>query len=256
MSRIRALIVDDEPLAREGVRELLKQAPDIEILGECGDGFQAIEAIEAKKPDLVFLDVQMPELDGFDVLEALDSRQLPAIIFVTAYDNYALQAFSVHAIDYLLKPLDPERFRVALDRARREAALRETHQANENLLALLHTLKGNKQFRTRLIVRSPGRVSIVNTIDVDWIGAEDDYACLHTQGRKHLLRETMNALEQQLNPEQFIRIHRSTIVNIERIKELRPLFHGEYAVVLSDGTKLTASRTHRKALDKAFNHML
>jgi two-component system LytT family response regulator len=256
MSGIRTLIVDDEPLAREGVRQLLAAHPDVEILGECADGFQAVETIESAKPDLVFLDVQMPELDGFGVLQAIELDELPVIIFVTAYDNYALQAFNIHAVDYLLKPLDPERFRIALGRARAEIALREAHHINENLRALLRTLKNTPQYQSRLIVKSSGRVTIVKTADVDWIGAEDDYACLHAQGRKHLLRETMSGLENQLDPDRFIRIHRSTIVNVERIKELRPLFHGDYAVVLNDGTKLTASRTYKKRLDKVFDHML
>ena len=256
MMRIRSLIVDDEPLAREGIRELLKKEADIDVVGECGDGVQAIETIEAMNPDLVFLDVQMPEVDGFGVLEALDPASLPAIIFVTAYDDYALRAFDTHAVDYLLKPINPERFTVAVDRAKGRLASSAVAKINKNLLALLDSQSGVRPYRKQLIVRSVGRIQLIDTRDVDWISAEDDYVCLHLQGKKHLLRQTMSTLEQSLDPENFVRIHRSTIVNIDRITELKPLSHGEYDVVLKDQTRLTASRTYRPKLAVALREVL
>jgi len=248
--KLRALIVDDEPLAREGVRELLRNEDGVEIVGECSDGIQAIEEIERLTPDLLFLDVQMPELNGFDVVESLDVHRLPAVVFVTAYDEYALRAFDIHAVDYLLKPLDPKRFREALARVKEWAAHRNGPQVNQNLQLLLEDIKRQRGYVSRFIVKSLGRIRVVTVSDIDWIGAEGDYACLHTKGKSHLFRETMNALEQQLDPARFLRIHRSTIVNIDRVKELQPLAHGEYALLLDTGTRLSSSRSHRRNLDR------
>ncbi len=240
---IRTCIIDDEPLARERIRSLLAQEPDVEVVGESGDGGEAVEAIRRTRPDLVFLDVQMPVLDGFGVLETLAADVPPAVIFCTAYDQYALQAFDVHALDYLLKPFNGRRFRKAMDRARLELMKEGSSPAmNEKLLSLLETLRNEKKAPERLVLKSSGRVSFLKVDEIDWIEAEGNYVRLHTGNSSHLLRETMKGIEAKLDPKRYIRIHRSTIVNTDRIKELQPLFHGEYAVILRDGTRLTASR--------------
>jgi two-component system LytT family response regulator len=250
MSKVRTLIVDDEPLAREGVRSLLESEPDIEIIGECGDGRSAVLAIEKQRPDLVFLDVQMPELDGFGVLETLELESLPVVIFVTAYDQYALKAFEVHALDYLLKPFDRERFNKALSRAKEQIFLRKTGRHDQQLLALLQDLKNEKKFLERLVIKNAGRIFFVKADEISWIEASGNYARLHVGAESHLLRETMNELETKLNPEKFLRIHRSHIVNMEHIKELQPWFQGEYVVILRDGTRLTLSRSYREKLNE------
>lgn len=240
---IRACIVDDEPLARERIRTLLEQEPDVQIVGECGDGGEAIAEIRATRPDLVFLDVQMPVVDGFGVLQALDSELPPAVIFVTAYDQYALQAFEVHALDYLLKPFNGKRFKKAIERARDELARAGGNgTVNERLISLLENLREERRPPERLVLKSSGRVAFLKVDEIDWIEAEGNYVRLHVGAISHLLRETMKGIEAKLDPNRFIRIHRSTIVNSDRIKELQPLFHGEYAVILQDGTRLTASR--------------
>ena len=241
---IRTLIVDDEPLARERLRTLLQQESDIEVVGECADGRQALSAIGSDTPDLVFLDIQMPLLDGFGVMQSLEDRPLPAVIFVTAYDQYALRAFDVHAIDYLLKPFTAKRFQKALERARAELVRGENGKAGfeQRLINLLEDLNGEKRHPKRLVVKSSGRVYFLKIDEIDWIEAEGNYVRLHVGSNSHLLRETMKGMEAALDPDRFIRIHRSTIVNTERIRELQPLFHGEYAVILIDSTRLVASR--------------
>jgi len=241
---IRTLIVDDEPLARERLRTLLQQETDIEVVGECADGRQALGAIGTEAPDLVFLDIQMPVLDGFGVIQSLEDRPLPAVIFVTAYDQYALRAFDVHALDYLLKPFTAKRFQKALERARSELIRGGDGKAGfeQRLINLLEDLNGEKRHPKRLVVKSSGRVYFLKIDEIDWIEAEGNYVRLHVGANSHLLRETMKGMEGALDPDRFIRIHRSTIVNTERIKELQPLFHGEYAVLLQDGTRLVASR--------------
>ncbi|MBI4325305.1 MAG: response regulator transcription factor [Chloroflexi bacterium] len=246
--KIRTLIVDDEPLARERLRKLLEAEPEIEIVGECADGREAVDRIEAQSPELVFLDVQMPELDGFGVLEALGSERMPAVIFVTAHDKFALRAFDVHAIDYLLKPFDRERFKTALQRALNRLQGQPAGELNQRLLGLLADLKTHAKPADRLVVKSEGRVLFVRTDDIDWIEAADNYVNLHVGTESHLLRETMSALETKLAPSKFLRISRSTIVNVERIKELQPMFHGEYVVILRNGARLTLSRSHREKL--------
>jgi two-component system LytT family response regulator len=251
--KIRALIVDDEPLAREGLRQLLAAEHDVEVVADCADGFEAIAEIERTKPDLMFLDVQMPELDGFEVVSAIKPELLPAIIFVTAYDKYALRAFDTHAVDYLLKPVDPRRLSAALGRARDNLHL---HRLNGNLLVLLQELQEQRKSDARFLVKSAGRAVLVKAQDIDWISAEGDYACLHTQKQKHLLRETLNVLQQQLDPAKFIRIHRSMIVNIDRIKELELLSHGDAVIVLKDGSRLTLSRNYRQAFAEMFGNRL
>ena len=238
----RAASVDDEALARERIRSLVGQEPDLELVGEAGDGQAAVELIRREKPDLVFLDVQMPGLDGFGVLQALGDEVPPAVIFVTAYDHYALQAFDVHALDYLLKPFNSRRFKKAVLRARTELTREHPPEVNERLLSLLEGLRSGRRPPERIVLKSAGRVSFLKVDEVDWVEAEGNYVRLHVGPHSHLLRETMKNIEGRLDPDRFIRIHRSTIVNTDRIKELHPLFHGEYAVILRDGTRLTASR--------------
>lgn len=248
--RIRALIVDDEPLARERIRTLLDDEPEIDIIGECGDGLRAVSDIQEHAPDLLFLDVQMPEMDGFEVLKTLAPDRMPAVIFVTAYDQYALRAFDVHALDYLLKPFDRERFQKALRRAKAHISSQRSDDVNKRLLALLEDLKSGPKYLDRLVIKSGGRVFFLRTDEIDWMEAAGNYVRLHVGKESHLLRDTMGGLEARLDPQKFLRIHRSTIVNLERIKELQPWFHGEYQVVLRDGTKLTLSRSYRDSLQE------
>jgi len=249
--KIRALIVDDEPLARERLMSLLAAESDIEVAGQCANGAEALAAIEEKAPDLVFLDVQMPELDGFGVLAALEGERRPAIIFVTAHDRFALKAFEVHAIDYLLKPFDRERFQKALDRARGQVKRQQGGQIDDRLAALLAELKQDQTKQLdRIPVKGSGRVVLVKVNDIDWIEAADNYVNLHAGKEAHLHRETMTALEKKLPAEKFLRISRSAMVNVDRIKELQPMFHGDYTVILQNGTKLTLSRGYRDALNQ------
>jgi two-component system LytT family response regulator len=234
MTTTRALIVDDEALARERVRTLLAQATGVEIVGECNGGREAVDAILAQRPDLVFLDVQMPDLNGFEVLDAVATEWLPAVIFVTAYDEYAIKAFDVHAIDYLLKPIEPERFHKALARA-----------TKRGLLSLL-----DERPIDRLVIRTRGKVSFLKPSEIDWIEADGKHAVLHAGRDTHVVRHTLTRLEQRLAAHGFVRVHRSAIVNVDRIKELEPWFHGEYVVILKDGTKLTSSAAHSQALHR------
>lgn len=247
---IRTLIVDDEPLARERIRTLLAAEPDVRIIGECADGKSAVTAIRGKSPELLFLDVQMPEMDGFAVLEALRDEPAPVVIFVTAYDRYALRAFDVHAIDYLLKPFDRERFHRALHRAREAIQGDGGEQLSRRLLALLQDVRAEPRYLQRLVIKSGGRVFFLRVEEIDWIEAAGNYLRLHVGRSEHLLRDTMNRIESQLDPEQFLRIHRSTIVNLERVKELQPSFHGDYLVLLHDGRRLTLSRNYRARLQE------
>ena len=242
---LRTLIVDDEPLAREGVRMLLEHDPDVTAINECADGRAAVNTIIETKPDLVFLDVQMPEMCGFDVLKTVGAERMPNTIFVTAYDKYALRAFEVHALDYLLKPYTNERFFKALERAKAEIQLRGDNNLNRQLSALLDHLKRGRDHLERLVVKSAGRISYVNVEEIEWIEAADTYVRLHLGRESHLVRGTMSGLEGKLDPRRFLRIHRSTIVNLSHIKELQPLFHGEYVVTLKNGTQLTSGRSYR-----------
>jgi len=248
--KIRALIVDDEPLARERLASLLAGEADVEVVGQCANGVEALAGIQEKTPDLVFLDVQMPELDGFGVLAALEGERRPAVIFVTAHDRFALKAFEVHAIDYLLKPFDRERFKKALDRAREQLKRTDSGEMEQKMTALLASLKTEPKQLDRIPVKSSGRVVLVKTSDIDWIEAADNYVNLHAGKEAHLHRETMTALEQKLPAAKFLRISRSVMVNVDRIKELQPMFHGDYTVILQNGTKLTASRGYRDALNQ------
>jgi two-component system LytT family response regulator len=247
--KIRTLIVDDEPLARERIRALLADEFDVEIVGEYATGREAVAAIQRQHPDLIFLDVQMPELDGFGVLQMIGAEKMPATIFVTAYDQYALRAFEVHALDYLLKPFDRERFQKALQRARRQIQQAKDGNLNQRLLALLENLQPERKWLERLVVKSGGRVFFLKAEEIDWIEATGNYVRLHTGRESHLLRETVKNLEGQLDPKKFLRLNRSTIVRIDRIKELQPWFNGEYAVILHDGARLTSSRGYREKLE-------
>lgn len=254
---IRALIIDDEPLAREKVRGFLESESDIEVLAECRDGKEALEALDEHKPDLVFLDVQMPELDGFEVLSNVDAGDLPTVIFTTAYDQYALKAFDVHAVDYLLKPFDRERFQQALGRARGEIERRQIGDMRGQLEALLeHVAERRPKPPQRLVIKSSGRVVFLKVDDIDWVDAAGNYVKLHAGGDSHLLRETMSRLEERLDSSKFIRIHRSTIVNIECIKELQQQFHGDYLVVLKSGQRLTLSRSYREKIQQMLDSSL
>jgi two-component system LytT family response regulator len=247
--KIRVLIVDDEPWARKRIATLLRAEADVEIVGECADGATAITKIGELSPDLVFLDVQMPEVDGFDVIEAVGPEHMPPVIFATAYDRYALQAFDAHALDYLLKPFDEERFQKALNRARKDLQ-RGNGETQSALRSLLKTLQEGQKCLRRLVVKSGGRVVFLKASDVDWFEATGNYVTLHVGRDSHLLRGTMNALEPKLDPDQFVRIHRSAIVNLDRVKELQPWFRGEQVLALKDGTELTVGRAFRDRLQQ------
>ncbi|MEW6130095.1 MAG: LytTR family DNA-binding domain-containing protein [Acidobacteriota bacterium] len=253
MTKLRILIVDDESLAREKLAVLLAEDAEIDIIGECSNGLAAVAAIEERSPDLIFLDVQMPELDGFGVLETIKPDTLPFVIFVTAYDQYALRAFEVHALDYLLKPFDRERFEKALYRAKRQIEREQTRSINHQLVELLADLKARPKLLERLVIKSGGRVFFLRVEEIDWIESAANYVQLHVGQESHLLRETINSLAVRLDPDKFLRIHRSLIVNIERIKELLPWFHGKYTIVMRDGTQLTSSRGYREHLQKLLN---
>ncbi|MEO5511215.1 MAG: LytTR family DNA-binding domain-containing protein [Longimicrobiales bacterium] len=249
-TKIRAIIADDEPLAREGVRLHLEAQADVEIVGEARDGTEAVEMIIQLRPDLVFLDVQMPGLDGFGVVEAIGADIMPAVIFITAYDQFALKAFDTHAIDYLLKPFDADRLHRAVDQARAQIRGRQRSDVEDRLVAMLGELRGKSQFLERIVVRSGGRILILRIQDVDWLEAASNYVRIHAGGREYLLRETMTNLETKLDPSLFVRIHRSTIVRLDRIKELEPLFQGDYVLILEGGTRLTSSRGYRDRLQE------
>jgi two-component system LytT family response regulator len=258
-ARIRAIIVDDEPAARRGVRLLLERDHAIEIIGEASTGAEAADLIRREKPDLAFLDVQMPGSDGFEALEKIGAGAAPAVVFVTAYDEHALRAFEVNAVDYLLKPYDDARFGAALQRAKEEVRRRRTDTVNVRLTQLLDYLQQNsgtaaaaqaKEERAgdRILIKSSGEIFFLKAEEIDWIEAEGDYMKFHVNGRTHLMRETMARLEARLDPKRFIRIHRSTIVNIDRLRKLSPSFAGEYAVILHDGTKLKLSRGYHERI--------
>ncbi len=266
-SRLRVVIIDDEPTARRGVKLLLQQESDIEIVGEAGSGMAALELLRTTRPDIAFLDIQMPELDGFGVIRELDPKMRPAIIFITAYNQHALQAFEVHAVDYLLKPYEDERFHAAVDRARRDCRQRDQGTFNARLDQLLaHFEKGSRSrdgmsdsansFSDRILIKSSGEVLFLKPGEIDWIEAEGDYMKFHVGGKAHLMRETMARLEARLDGARFVRIHRSTIVNLDRVRKLTPSIAGEYAVVLADGTKLRLSRSYQDRLQAQLKSVL
>jgi two-component system LytT family response regulator len=244
--KIRTLIVDDEPLARERIRSFLVSESDVEILGECGSGEEAVEAITKQKPDLVFLDVQMPGINGIEVLRSLDRSLMPVVIFVTAYDQHALAAFEVHALDYLLKPFKQTRFKEALQRAREHLENKNAGTLTQQLLDLLSDRKPETAHLTRLAVKTAERIVLLKTEQIDWLEAAGNYVVLHVGKQTHILRETLGSLEAKLDPDRFLRISRSALVNVEQIKELQPLFKGEYVVVLHNGQQLTMTRGIRE----------
>jgi two-component system LytT family response regulator len=251
--KIRVLIAEDEPLARERIRSLLEEEPDVQIVAECADGRSAVESIRASDPDLVFLDVNMPELNGFEVLRDVGPDNMPPVVFVTAYDHFAVQAFDAHALDYVLKPFDEDRFRTAVERAREALVRKAPGTLDRRLNDLLQGLAARPHYLERLAVKSGGKIIFLKTDEVTWIGAEGNYARLHAGKRSYLMRETMSNLESRLDPGRFIRIHRSTIVSTDAIAELEPLFQGDYVVVLRDGTRLTSSRGYRANLQAFMN---
>jgi two-component system, LytTR family, response regulator len=249
VNKIRTLIVDDESMARERILGLLSQEQDVEVIGQCSDGQQAVSAIQQLSPELVFLDVQMPAVDGFGVIRQVGAERMPMVVFVTAYDEYALQAFEVHALDYLLKPFGRDRLQQCLDHARHQRDRRRAGDLGKSLLALVQDFRPEQKRQDRLVVKSGGRVFFVRTDEIDWIEAAGNYVRLHMKDQSHLFRETMNQMESRLDPQRFFRIHRSRIVNTERIKELQPWFNGEYVVLLQNGAQLRLSRSYREKLE-------
>jgi two-component system LytT family response regulator len=253
--KVRVLVVDDEPLARERIASFLADDPEIASVDMCADGPSAVAAIRTELPDLVFLDVQMPGCDGFGVVESVGPERMPVTIFVTAYDKYALKAFEVRALDYLLKPFDRDRFTIALGRAKEQIRRHRDSGVHEKLQALLEDVKPAGSGLDRLAIKSGGSVHFLRTDEIDWVEAAGNYTRLHAGKQVHLLRETMTALEAKLDAKRFARIHRSTIVNLERVRELQPYFHGDYIVLLRDGTQLTLSRNYRPRLGERFGNL-
>lgn len=261
--KIRALIVDDESLAREVLLVMLGNDPEIEIIAECRNGKEAVAAIRKNSPDVVFLDIHMPEMDGFQVIEQIGAAQMPVTIFVTAYDKHALRAFEMHALDYLLKPFDHDRFDNTLQRVKTIIRQKKLGEISESLLAMLQDVKpkaektssetkdsmpekiAHKETMERVVVRSGGRIYFLKTEEIDWVEGSSNYLSLHIGGETHLIRETMGNFHSRLDSRKFLRIHRSTIVNIDRIKDIRPLFKGEYVITLKSGKRLKASRGYR-----------
>ncbi len=244
---IRTLIADDEPLSRKKIRAFLKGDPEILVIGECGNGAQTVSAVRRATPDLLFLDVQMPGFDGFAVLEELQGDRLPAVIFTTAYDQYAVKAFDVHALDYLLKPFSRERFLRSLERAKMQIHA-SSGDLTSQIRGLLQELRPQSRHLERVMVKTAGSVLFLKAEEIDWISAEENYARLHCGRTSYLLREKISNLEAQLDPRHFRRIHRSTIVNFDRIQKLHPISHGDYQVILQDGTELVLSRGYRENL--------
>jgi two-component system LytT family response regulator len=248
--KIRSLIVDDEALARKVLSNLLQSEPDIEVLGECADASEALAAIRKQAPDLVFMDVEMPGLNGFATIKEVGDELKPVFVFVTAHEKFAAQAFDAQAADYLVKPFDKERFHTAVERAKGLIEEGKAQRLGKQISSLLSFLKPESKRADRLVVKSNGRILFIRTTDVDWVEAADNYVSLHVGKESYLLRETMNSLEGRLPAEQFVRISRSAIVNIEQIRELKPLFHGDYAVILRNDTQLTLSRSYRSKLQQ------
>ncbi len=257
-STLRALIVDDEALARERVRTLLDGRDDIEVVAEASDGMEAIVAVREHRPDLIFLDVQMPEMDGFEVLSALDAASLPAVIFVTAFDRYAIKAFDVHALDYLLKPFDRERFNEAVDRAVDRLSPAHEGVARAELLEILHELRSRQGVTAirRFVVRDNDRVRFVMADDVEWVEAAGNYVTLHVGAEAYMVRGTMKRIEDALDPERFLRVHRSGIVNLDRVREIQPWFNGDFVILTETGHKITTGETYRSRLQDLLKNPL
>jgi two-component system LytT family response regulator len=264
MSHIRVLVVDDEPLARQGVRALLEADRELSVVGEASSTGQAVALIEELRPELVMLDVQMPDGTGFDVIRRVGPQQMPAVVFITAYDEFAVAAFEVNAVDYLLKPFDDERFAVTIERAKKAARQSHVGELSRRLADLLGGTDTSAPWQAppapryvdRLIVKTGGRTFFLRVAEIDWIEAADYYVKIHAGAAAHLLRESMNTLETRLDPAQFFRVHRSAIVNLDCIRELQPYFRGNYILILRDGTKLKLSRARRDRLEEALQQRL
>jgi two-component system, LytTR family, response regulator len=248
MPELRVLLVDDEPLVRQGLRDFLEGEQEVAVVGECSNGLEALQFLDEHQVDVVFLDIQMPEVNGLDVAAELLAEGAPSVVFVTAFSEHAIRAFELNAIDYLLKPFDRARFMAAIDRVR----TRRNHQGAEELAArltaVLTELQKGKGYAERILVKADGRIRFVPVDDLDWIEAADNYVRLHAGPQRHLIRETIRSLEGRLDPSRFLRIHRSTIVNLARVRELQPSFGGDYTVLLTSGARLTLSRTYRDAV--------
>jgi two-component system, LytTR family, response regulator len=258
MNPIRLLIVDDEPLARAGVKRLLEHDDVIEVIGECADGAEAVVAILDQQPDAVLLDIKMPEMSGLDVVRTIGVERMPLTVFITAYDEHALRAFELHAVDYLLKPFDDDRFHQTIHRLKSEFRTRAAAQLSEKLLNVLQdTQPKAPRYLSRIVVRHDGRTLLIKTSDIEWIEAADYYARIHaTGGKQFLLRETMNDLDTKLDPEQFFRAHRSAIVNLEKVKEIQPYTRGEHVVIMTGGAKVRLSRGRREKLEERFGQSI
>lgn len=248
---LRVLVVDDEPIARRGILRLLRHEEDVEVVGECGDGAAAAVAIGMLAPDLVFLDVQMPELDGFAVIEAVGAHRMPAVVFVTAFDHHAVRAFDAQALDYVLKPIDPERFRRALQRARAHLAHPDDDFVRRVASALGAIGRGEaRRYPSRLAIRSGGRVRLLDIAEVERMAAAGNHVEVHAGEKRHLLRETMASLEARLDPQRFVRISRAAIVGIDHVREVQPLFNGDFVVILKNGAQVNGSRRYRMAMER------
>jgi two-component system LytT family response regulator len=247
---MRCVIVDDEPLARELLRGMLESYPDVEVVAECSEGRSALRAIRQHRPDLVFLDVHMPKMDGFAMVQELDPDEMPAIVFVTAYDRYALRAFEVHALDYLLKPFDEERIDRALTRARDQLRHTENGQELARVLALLEDLGARDRFPERIAIRRSDRTLLQPVADIQWLEADGKHVRIHVGDTTYSIREAMARLERQLDPRKFLRVSRSAIVNVDRIREIQPWFHGDHVVVLENGNQVTTTRTYRSVVNR------
>ena len=245
---LTVLLVDDEPLAREGLRILLARDPDIGAIYDAKNGHEAVAQIRDRSIDLVFLDVQMPEMDGFAAVGEIGLEQMPAVVFVTAHDQYAIQAFEINAIDYLLKPVTEDRFAKALARGKARLETRSGDDASRQILSLLETIASPARYMKRLAVRTAGKTVLVDVGEIDWIEAAENYVQLHTPNGNHLLHVTMSTMEKSLDPAVFLRIHRSVIVNVTRIRELQPVMHGEYAITLTSGARLQSGRNYSERL--------
>ncbi len=258
MSKIRAVVVDDEGLARDTLQLLLDNHDDIEVLAACENGEEAVEAINTMAPDLVFLDIQMPAMNGFEVIETIGPENMPVVIFVTAYDQYALKAFEAQALDYLLKPFDDDRFEQALERVRGMIRQQQVGELGARLAALVAgeetapapTADATATYLQRIMIKSRQSMYFLRVEDVEWIEAAGDYVAIHAGGKSHLLRETMSGILQKLDPTKFVRIHRSSIVCIDSISELKPYFHGDYIILLKSGKELKLSRRYWEKVEK------
>ncbi len=274
MNPIRILVVDDEPLARSGLSQLCRRDPDLELVGECSDGRSAVATIEQVEPDLLLLDIQMPEMDGFEVLQAVGPEAMPHVIFVTAYDQFAVRAFEVHALDYLLKPFDDDRFFDAIERAKQAIREADLGELRSRLLGLLSEtgLEYSEEapasrdaskasaprsgYLTRIAVKETGRVILVRVDDIEWVEAANYCVKLHTDSKVHVIRESLKSLEQQLDPTHFFQVSRSAIVNLDRIQEIQPFARGSQIVILKGGTRVTMSRNRREALERLLGQSL